>query len=133
MVSEGYFVAKYKKIPIGIAYFVQFANVSALFIYMHTHIWYHQVLVWYIKHAGSLTSLNNKCTKTISRPMREDPSLSTKHHFRSSHQRCSKKISQNSQENTCPRVFLIRLQASGKRLGHRCFAVNFAKFLRTFF
>ena len=35
-------------------------------------------------------------------------------------------ISQNSQENTCARVtFSIKLQAS-----HRCFPVNFAKFLR---
>ena len=37
------------------------------------------------------------------------------------------KILQNSQENTCARVsFLIKLQ------WHRCFPVNFAKFLRTF-
>ena len=61
--------------------------------------------------------------------------------------RCSVKkvfleISLNSQENTCARVsFLIMLQASGlrpatllkKRLWHRCFPVNFAKFLRTSF
>ena len=65
--------------------------------------------------------------------------------FRSSRQRCSintvfLKISQNSQENTCARVsFLIKLQASQpatllkKRLWHRCFPVNFAKFLRTTF
>ena len=40
------------------------------------------------------------------------------------------KISQNSQEDTCVRVtFLMTL--SKKRLGHRCFPVNFAKFLRT--
>ena len=45
-------------------------------------------------------------------------------------------ISQNSQENTCGRVsFLIKLQAPPatllkKRLWHRCFPVNFAKFLR---
>ena len=51
-------------------------------------------------------------------------------------------ISQNSQENTCAIVsFLIKLQTSGlksatslkKRLWHRCFTVNFAKFLRTLF
>ena len=37
-------------------------------------------------------------------------------------------ISQNSQENTCARVScLTKLQ----RLWHRCFPVNFAKFLRT--
>ena len=49
-------------------------------------------------------------------------------------------ITQNSQENTYARVsFLIKLQASEsallkKRLWHRCFPVNFAKFLRaTFF
>ena len=44
-------------------------------------------------------------------------------------------ISQNSQENTYTRdSFLIKLQASGllkKRLWHRRFPVNFAKFLRT--
>ena len=49
------------------------------------------------------------------------------------------KIHQNLQENTGARVsFLIKLQASGlrpaallkKRLWHRCFPVNFAKFLR---
>ena len=57
-------------------------------------------------------------------------------------QRCSVKnlfieISQNSYQNTCVRVsFFIKLQASicnfiKKRLWHRCFPVNFAKFLRT--
>ena len=70
--------------------------------------------------------------------------------------RCSVKklfleISQNSQENTCARVsFLIKLQACvfsciqseyrkirrpatllKKRLWHRCFPMNFGKFLRT--
>ena len=56
-------------------------------------------------------------------------------------QRCSVKklfleISQNSQKNTCARVsFLIKLQARPvtllkKRLWHRCFPVNFMKFLR---
>ena len=45
-------------------------------------------------------------------------------------------ISKNSQENTCAKVsFLIKLQAYcnfiKKRLWHRCFPVNFAKFLRT--
>ena len=43
---------------------------------------------------------------------------------------------QNSQENTCARVsFLIKFQAPAtllkKRLWHRCFPVNFAKFLGT--
>ena len=45
-------------------------------------------------------------------------------------------ISQNSQENTCGRVsFLIKLPATllKKRLWHRCFPVNFTKFLRTAF
>ena len=60
-------------------------------------------------------------------------------------QRCSVKkvfleISQNSQESTCARLsFLVMLQAWGlgratllkKRFWHRCFPVNFAKFLRT--
>ena len=47
-------------------------------------------------------------------------------------------ISQNPQKNTCARVsFLIKLQAWSlqlylkKRLWHRCFPVNFAKFLTT--
>ena len=46
-------------------------------------------------------------------------------------------ISQNSQENTCARAsFLIKLQAwpetlSKRGLWHRCFHVNFVKFLRT--
>ena len=35
-------------------------------------------------------------------------------------------ISQNSQENACARVSLLK-----KRLWHRCFPVNFVKFLRT--
>ena len=56
--------------------------------------------------------------------------------------RCSVKkvfleISQNSQKNTCARVSLLikcRSQSATllkKRLWHRCFYVNFAKFLRT--
>ena len=56
--------------------------------------------------------------------------------------RCSIKkvvleISQNSQESTCARdSFLIKLQAwpstlLKKSLWHRCFPVNYAKFLRT--
>ena len=36
------------------------------------------------------------------------------------------KISQNSQENTCVRVYFLK-----KRLFHGCFPVNFVKFLRT--
>ena len=36
------------------------------------------------------------------------------------------KILQSSQENNCARVSLLK-----KRLWHRCFPVNFAKFLRT--
>ena len=44
-------------------------------------------------------------------------------------------ISPNSQENICARVsFWINLQTATllkKRLWHRCFPVNFAKFLRT--
>ena len=61
---------------------------------------------------------------------------------KSSHQTCFVnkvflEISQNSQENTCARdSFLIKLQAAPatllkKSLWHRCFRVNFAKFLRT--
>ena len=44
-------------------------------------------------------------------------------------------ISLNSQDNTCARIsFLIKLQAlicKKKRYWHKCFHVNFAKFLRT--
>ena len=61
--------------------------------------------------------------------------------FRSSHADVFHKkvfldILQNSQENSCARVsFLIKLQTRPatllkKRLWHRCFPVNFAKFLR---
>ena len=48
-------------------------------------------------------------------------------------------ISQNPQENTCARVsFLIKKLPQPailfkKKLWHRCFPVNFAEFLRTFF
>ena len=49
--------------------------------------------------------------------------------------RVSLEIAQSSQGNTCSRVsFLIKLQACAllkQRLWHRCFPVNFAKFLRT--
>ena len=53
---------------------------------------------------------------------------------------CEKSVLRNLadlQENTCTRVsFLIKLQAGPatllkKRLGHRCFPVSFAKFLKT--
>ena len=47
-------------------------------------------------------------------------------------------ISQNSQKNTCARVSLLHKVAGlrsatllKKRLWHKCFSVNFAKFLRT--
>ena len=49
-------------------------------------------------------------------------------------------ISQNSQENTCARVSFFNKVAGlrpatllKKRLWHRCFPVNFAKFLTSFF
>ena len=60
-------------------------------------------------------------------------------------QRCSVKkmllgVSQNSQENTCPRVSFFNKVAglspatlSKKRPWHMCFPANFAKFLRTSF
>ena len=37
-VSEGYFVAKYKTFPGDITYCVRFANFSAVFTSMHTHV-----------------------------------------------------------------------------------------------
>ena len=45
------------------------------------------------------------------------------------------KISRNSEEHTCARVsFLIKLRPQAiKRLWHRCFPLNFAKFSRTSF
>ena len=63
--------------------------------------------------------------------------------FKSSYRRCSikkllLKILQISQENTCVRVsFLKKLQAEScnlilkNRIWHRCFSVNFVRFLRT--
>ena len=42
------------------------------------------------------------------------------------------KISQNSPENTCARVYFFN-KVVGLRLKKRCFPVNFAKFLRTHF
>ena len=41
------------------------------------------------------------------------------------------KISQNSQENICARVSFLIITLLKKGLWHRCFLVNFAKFLRT--
>ena len=62
--------------------------------------------------------------------------------FRSSCPECSVKklfleISQSSQETPVPESILIKLRGSGlnfikKSLWHRCFSVNFAKFLRYF-
>ena len=62
---------------------------------------------------------------------------SIKGNSRSSRPEVFVEISQNSQENTCARVFfnkVARLRPVTllkKRLWHRCFPVNFAKFLRT--
>ena len=62
--------------------------------------------------------------------------------FRSSHQRCSmqKVFLEISQESTCARVaFFNKVEAQRpatflkKRIWHRCFPVNFVKFLRTSF
>ena len=48
-------------------------------------------------------------------------------------QRCCWKISKNSQENTCAKAsfWLTPATLLKKRLWHRCFPHNFAKFLRT--
>ena len=56
------------------------------------------------------------------------------HIIRSSHWRCSMKkgvlkISQNSQENTCPGLRPATLLT--KKIWHKCFLVNFEKCLRT--
>ena len=58
--------------------------------------------------------------------------------FRSSHRRCSVKkvflkLLQNSHQSTCAIVFFNKVAGQKKRLWHRCFLVNFAKFLRTTF
>ena len=55
---------------------------------------------------------------------------------RSIHRRCFVKnmfleISQNLQENACTRASFLINTLVKKRLWHRCFPVNFAKFLRT--
>ena len=54
--------------------------------------------------------------------------------YRSNHRRCSiNKGVQNSQENTCVKVYFLNKVAGltlKKGLWHRCFPVNFAKFLR---
>ena len=50
--------------------------------------------------------------------------------YRGSRQETFLEISQNSQENTCAREPATLLK---KSLWHRCFPVNFTKFLRTFF
>ena len=42
-------------------------------------------------------------------------------------------ISENSQENTCAKVKAMPATLSKKRLWHRYFSINFAKFLRTRF
>ena len=57
---------------------------------------------------------------------------------RSSVKKVFLEFSQNSQENTCARVFfLIKLRPPAtllkKRLWHGCFPLNFAKFFRTSF
>ena len=68
--------------------------------------------------------------------------LKLKNSFRSSHQRCSVKkgVLRNFEKSTgkhlCQSLFLVKLHARSatllkKRLWHRCFHVNFAKFLRT--
>ena len=86
------------------------------------------------KNQGDSWVINSKCDHMIT-------ICSTCRKSKSSHRRCSVKkmflgISQNSQENTCARVsILIKLQACNfilkYRLWHRCFPVNFVKFLRT--
>ena len=38
--TESYFLAKYKKFPLSLAFCVRFANVSAFFTSMHTHVCY---------------------------------------------------------------------------------------------
>ena len=58
---------------------------------------------------------------------------------RSSHQRCSSKFRKFTEKHLHKSLFLIKLQALGlqlylkKRLWHRCFPVNSAKFWRTLF
>ena len=44
-VSEGYFVAKYKKIPEGIVYCFRFANFSAFFTSLHNHVCNHSMKI----------------------------------------------------------------------------------------
>ena len=72
---------------------------------------------------GIATTLATICGESFATPIR------------SSHQKCSVEkvfleISQNSQENSCVRVLFMPTLFK-KRLWHRCFPVNFAKYLRT--
>ena len=95
-------------------------------------------IVCYINHIQLLPTRSDLVKETLQRGLKdrsrlcEDPVAQT----------CSVKkvfweISQNSQEKACARVsFLIMLQAPPATLlkktpWHRCFPVNFAKFLRT--
>ena len=59
----------------------------------------------------------------------------SKYSFRSNHWRCSvRNFATLTGKHLCQSLFLVKLQTSSPakmRLWHRCFPVNFAKFLRT--
>ena len=59
----------------------------------------------------------------------------SKYSFRSNHWRCSvRNFATLTEKHLCQSLFLVKLQTSSPakmRLWHRCFPVNFAKFLRT--
>ena len=80
-----------------------------------------------IKFQFSKTSVRSFSVKTMRGPSNLPG--------RTIHRRCSVKkmfleISQNLQENACTRASFLINTLLKKRLWHRCFPVNFAKFLR---
>ena len=124
---------------------INFILVSLLILYRFHTLFTH--LLWTSKYRHGSYLYNYKCTWQVpltSLTMHEHVFIKLKCTFnRSSRSEvfCKKvllKMSQNSQKHICARVsFLIKLQTSclqlywKKRLWHRCFPVNFAKFLRT--
>ena len=79
---------------------------------------------WCPSHKWRYTNFNNQLLKSLNRFHK--------------HGNVFLKISKNSQENTCTRVSFNKVAGAEacnftKRLWHRCFPVNFEKFLRTTF
>ena len=122
-------------------------NCSAIFIGIFGHVQhnthYYLFIIQHIYPFFSFITLNRYLSPAV---LVQCVFCSLRTYSRSSHQICSIKkrifnIFLNSQENTCVGVpFLIKLQASlqafsfiKKRLQHRFFPVDFAKFLKASF